>query len=184
MSNAYFRNIPLVQYQGKYARNVILRAKFIDSVIQNYYAFYPYVIKDGQTAEQIAYDYYGDCDLDWLVWFSNQVVDPYYEWPMKQDLLDTYIDKKYGDFVTAVETVHHYVYNKSVEPSDPNQNYIDDFKMTPETYSFLDTIEKSYWKPVTCYDYEFQLNESKRTIQLVDNDLLDQILREISEVMK
>lgn len=183
MSNAYFRNIPLVNYNGKYARNLILRAKFINTVISNYYAFYPYVVKDGQTPEQIAHDYYGDCDLDWVVWFSNNVFDPYYEWIMTQDQLDAYINKKYGDFIAAVETVHHYVYDTRVEASDPNQFYTEEYMMTPETFSFLDPIEKSYWKPVSCYDYEFALNESKRTIQLVDNALIDQIIREIAEVM-
>jgi hypothetical protein len=184
MAEEYFKNFPLVNYNGKISRNIILRSKFITEVMGNIYAFYPHVILDGQTPEQIAYDYYGSADLDWLVWFSNQSIDPYYDWPMVQDQLDIYINKKYGSFEEAVETIHHYTFKKSVESDEPNQYYTDGYEMTPTTYSFLTVIEKSYWTPVSCYDYEFALNESKRTIQLLDARLKDQVLKEISEIMK
>lgn len=185
MPNAYFENFPLVNYQGKITRNIIARARFIQGVINNCYAFYPFVISDAMTWEQIAHAYYGDPDLDWIAFFSNNVFDPYYEFPMNQETFDSYIAKKYGDFENAVETIHHYVYNSRVENYiDPNLSYTDGFEMSPTTYSFMTAEQKSSWKPVSVYEWENDKNEAKRTIQLLDSRLVDQVIKEIKEIMK
>lgn len=185
MAEAYFANLPIVKYRQAYVRNIIMRAAFIRQVMNQHLVFYPHVILEGQTPEMIAHDYYGSCDYDFIVWMSNDIIDPYYEWPLTTDQFDSYIKKKYGNFETAVETIRHYVYKDTVDEGlDPNQHYTPDYQMTPETYSFMTTIEKSYWKPVNAFDYEFDLNESKRTIQLLDNSLVDQVLMELSRIMK
>lgn len=185
MSNAYFENYPLVNYKGVVTRNIISRARFIQSVIKNYFAFYPFVISDGQTWEQIADAYYGDPDLDWVCFYSNNVFDPYYSFPMDQGTFDKYIQKNYGDFETAVNTVHHYTYN-SVYPvsQDPNLSYTDGYELSPVTYSFFTEVQKSFWRPVSVYEWESDKNEARRTIQLLDRRLLPQLLQEINKVMK
>lgn len=184
MSNAYFEQFPLVNYKGTITRNLISRARFIQTVIKNAYAFYPFVVSDGMTWEQIAFAYYGDPDLDWVCFYSNNVFDPYYSFPLDQDSFDKYIQKKYGDFETAIESIHHYVYKQvQVIGDDPNTSYTAGYEMTPTTYDFLTPVQKSYWRPVSVYDWENDLNEAKRTIQLLDRRLLNQVLNEISKVM-
>jgi hypothetical protein len=184
MANAFFQNFPLVTYNGQVTRNIILRAKFFRDVMNNYLAFYPYQIKEGQRADMIANDYYGDRELDWLVYFSIDLVDPYYGWPMTNDQFNAFILDKYGDYVTSVETVHHYEYNGDVDKFDHNGGYTPNYEMTPTTYSFLDPAYKFQWTPVTEYEYQFRLNESKRSIQLIDSRLKDQVLREISTILR
>lgn len=185
MSNAYFEQFPLVNYKGVVTRNLISRARFVQTVISNAMTFYPFVIQDSMTWEQIADAYYGDPDLDWLCFYSNNVFDPYYEFPMDQTTFDGFINKKYGDFETAVNTVHHYTYNQvQATGTDPNTFYTEGYEMSPMTYSFMTDVQKSYWRPVSIYEYEDNKNEEKRTIQLLDRRLLSQVLQEISKVMK
>lgn len=185
MSNAYFEQFPLVNYKGVITRNIIAKARFIQGVITNAYAFYPFVIQDSMTWEQIADAYYNDPDLDWVCFYSNNVFDPYYSFPMDQSTFDTYIQTKYGDFETAVNTVHHYTYNSVYTAyEDPNLSYTDGYEMTPTTYSFMTPVQKSFWRPVSVYDWENDKNEARRTIQLLDRRLLPQVLQEISKVMK
>lgn len=184
-SGAYFEQFPLVNYNGTITRNIISRAKFIQTVIDNAYAFYDFVIKDSMTWAQIAHSYYGSENYDWICWFSNSVFDPYYEFPMDQETFDTYIAKKYGDFETAVTTVHHYTYHQTqVVGEDPNTSYTDGYEMSPTTYLFMSNVQKSYWKPVSVYDWEDAKNEAKRTIKLIDRRILPQVLKEIGEVMQ
>jgi hypothetical protein len=184
MANAFFNNFPVVNYNGQMTRNIILRAKFFREVMSNYLAFYPYLIKEGQRADMIAHDYYGDRELDWLVYFSIDLIDPYFDWPMTTDQMNAMILDKYGSYETAVETVHHYEYNGDVDKFDHNAGYTPDYEMTPTTYSFLAPAYKYMWTPVSEYEYQFRRNESKRSIQLLDMRLKDQVIRELSKILK
>lgn len=40
------------------------------------------------------------------------------------------------------------------------------------------------WKPVRVYEYEYQLNENKREIKLVDRNYLEQVDREFRRLIK
>jgi hypothetical protein len=174
----------MVTYNGTVTRNIILRAKFFREVLSSYLAFYPYLIKEGQRADMIANDYYGDKELDWLVYFSIDLVDPYFDWPMTTDQFEAFIVKKYGSFEAAVEGIHHYEYNGDVDKFDHNGGYTPDYEMTSTTYSFLDPTYKFQWQPVSEYEYQFRRNESKRSIHLLDSRLKDQVIREISTILK
>lgn len=184
MADQYFANFPVVNYRGTITRNLISRARFVQSTFENYLVYYPFVVADGQSVEEIADKYYGSPDYDWIVYFSNKVFDPYYFLPLTQSAFEDYLLKKYGDIETAMTTIHHYVYNSIVEDYlDPNLSYTDGYEMSPTTYSFLTTVQQSSWRPVSVYEWEDKLNEDKRTIQLIDRRLLPQIMKEIGEIM-
>ena len=72
--NPFFNNFPLITYNGQVTRNLILKARFFQDVLSNYLAFYPYIIKEGQRADMIANDYYGDKELlvGLLLYWSNR----------------------------------------------------------------------------------------------------------------
>lgn len=184
MSERYFSNFPRIYYDGKIVRNIVLKARFFQDVIKNYTAFLPYTVKDGERADIVAQYYYGDWRYDWLVFISNDILDPYFEWPLDQNQFHLYIDSKYGSHEESVTSIRHYVYNTDVESDDTGKMYKQNYEMTPETFSFLPADEKGYWKPVYWYEWEFEQNELKRNIKLLDNRLLKQIDKEISEIFK
>lgn len=181
---AFFANFPLVNYNGQMMRNIILKTNFIQDVIATYQAFYPYTIVDDMRADLVAFHYYGDNSYDYLCYLSNQIIDPYFQWPLTQSQFQDYITDKYGDVPTAQITTHHYEYNDDVNTSDNLAMYRANYSMTPTTWSFLSTNDKSYWTPVDCYTYEFGLNEDNRNIQLISNVYKDQITREISQIFQ
>jgi hypothetical protein len=47
----------------------------------------------------------------------------------------------------------------------------------------ISSDELFYWEPVTAYTYETEVNESKRSIKLIDKAYVDQIERELSELV-
>jgi hypothetical protein len=182
--NPYFSNFPLVNYNGQITRNIILRAKFFREVMSNYLAFYPYQVKEGQRADMIANDYYGDRELDWLVYFSMDLIDPYYDWPMQQSEFDAFILNKYGSFENAVETIKFYEYNGDVDETNHDLSYMPGYEMSPTTFQFLPDERKFQWLPVSEYEYQFRRNESNRNIQLIDSRLKDQVIQELSKIMR
>ena len=44
----------------------------------------------------IADQYYGDSSLDWIVYLTNNITDPQWEWPLPQEVFDDFIRSKYG----------------------------------------------------------------------------------------
>lgn len=181
---AFFSVFPKIAYNGKVARNIILKSQFFRSVLSQVDVFYPYVIKDHERADTIAYNYYGDSDYIWLVYFSNEIVDPYFQWPMNNADFEEYIVKKYADIPTAQSTIVHYKYDPTVDPADAEAYYRKNYKLSVDSYNAMTTLEKSYWDPVYAFDNEFNINESRRNIRLFNNDYLPRVEQELVKIFK
>ena len=97
MATKYFENFPIVEYNGKKVRDITRRNNFVKSISTNPMLFLPYTVKQNERAEDVAQFYYGSVDYVWLVYMANQIIDPYYEWPMDEETFNNYLIAKYGD---------------------------------------------------------------------------------------
>ena len=95
MTTRYFENFPVINYEGRNVRDITRRNRFLREVTSNPLLFLPYTIKEGQRAEEIAYKYYGSTDYTWLVYLSNNIIDPYHQWPLSEDDFHKYLINKY-----------------------------------------------------------------------------------------
>jgi len=193
MSKKYFTNFPLIEYGGSTARNILLKSEFFKQVINSAGAFYTYVVRNGERPDTIAYDYYGSSDYTWLVYLSNVIIDPYFEWPLTDLQFDEYIVDKYGTMSNALQTVVYYEYNKNIDPTtDDEYEYNINYKMDKDTYAALtdptnpnyDATVAAKWIAKSAYDYELDKNDSLRPIRLLDVSYLNQVNREISNIFK
>lgn len=57
--------------------------------------FTKYTVKDEDTAEIIAHKLYGSAGLHWLVYLPNEIINPFFDWPLSERKLVPFIDKKY-----------------------------------------------------------------------------------------
>ena len=108
-SRGYFSNIPAIEYGSKVARNLISRPRVKEFVLRNPNVIYDYVIKDGERPDTIANDYYGNPNYAWLVMLANNIVDPYYDWPLDSFSFQEYIKDKYSN----PDGIHHYEVTQS-----------------------------------------------------------------------
>jgi hypothetical protein len=91
-----------------------------------------------KRARTIAERYYGDPNLDWLVYFSNNIVDPYHEWPMDQATFEAFLTTQYGSVTEAQSKIVSY-----------RINWYEDDRVLPKLmYDSLPAYEKKYWTPV------------------------------------
>jgi hypothetical protein len=93
----YFENFPVITYQGVRVKDITRRAEFIKSVSNNPYLHLPYTVKEGERPQDVALDYYGSVDYDWLVLLANNIIDPYYQWPLSDKDFKSYLIEKYTD---------------------------------------------------------------------------------------
>ena len=89
----YYSQLPTIQYEFEdityTIKNIFLKIGFIDLFkSQNPEFFEKYFIEDGQTPELIAYNYYGNQDLWWLILILNDIKDPFFDWCLSSTELE------------------------------------------------------------------------------------------------
>jgi len=92
----YFANFPIITYNGRRVRDISRRNAFKKDITSNPYLYMPYTVKEGERPEDIANFYYGSTDFTWLVYFSNNILDPHHDWPFSESNFNNYLIDKYG----------------------------------------------------------------------------------------
>lgn len=137
----YFSFFPTLLYGNTAVTNIIAKVQFDKSVTENLATFYPYTIREGERADQIAQHYYDDPRYDWVIYLSNNITDPYYEWPMSESTLSGFIKEKYGSVANAAIQTMFYRVNHE----------FDETLLTTAQYAALVGPQKQYWAPITGY---------------------------------
>ena len=191
----YFSNFPRIQYdinginstnpEFSTAVNLLIRQKIRDAVVDDISIYYPYVIPDFITRPDIlSYEVYGDVKFTWSIFLVNQIFDPYWEWPLSYKDFRGYVVTKYGSIEKAQTTVHQYLKQararvESTGTSDPIPVY--NLEVDYETYSSTNIEERSI---VYKYEYEQDLNEARREIQLIDVNYIASVQDEIRRLFR
>ena len=95
---------PWSEQQYKVAKNIFRRFKINDSALDTAMYFRKLTVTDADRPDVISQKVYGTSDYDWVILMSNNVINPYFDWPMSQPVLDDYINQKYA----APYEVKHY----------------------------------------------------------------------------
>jgi hypothetical protein len=195
----YFNKLPkIVEYDakgiGRVFTNLITRASVIPEFLKNPMVYYQYTMQEGDTPEIIAAKYYGDSYRYWIVLFANELLDPQWDWPMSNKVFEEYITTKYPNIQTTVE-VHHREKILTQYDSGTNTETVNRVKISEFDYNQL--VESNYYKTlptgdvsvavtkreVTYYEYEMELNDAKKTINLLNNNYVNQLETQFSELM-
>lgn len=113
----FFDRFPLVSYTldksllNEYdtARNILFRIGIIKDVMENNIdSYYYHTIRDSDRPEILAEKIYGNPEAHWIILYANNIYDPYYDWPMTEEVFQKYIIKKYGSLQWAKTNYHHY----------------------------------------------------------------------------
>ena len=166
-----------------------MRGKLREDIFQNVAVFTKYKIKGDDRPDNVAFEVYGDANLDWLVLTCNNIINVYDEWPMTQFNFENYLLEKYGTYEN-ISATHHFetteVKNTSgvvILPAglEVDSNYSITF--------FDDTIEGmttviSPVTEVTNYMYEDRLQEDRRNIFVLKPRFLNIVKDDLEEMMQ
>ena len=160
---SYFSRFPNMVYDmnndGNYKLlpDILRRVKSRTAVKSGRLLFDQYDVKNGENPEDVAFKYYGDAQLHWVILMVNEVTDRFYQWPMSQQQFDKFLTDKYG--TGNEDSAHHYELVKDsgkTTSSGPN-----DYSHRVEVNSDeTDAIE------ISNRDYEERLQDKFRTIRL------------------
>lgn len=89
--------------------NILARSSFLREIANNTSIAYEYSVKETDTPEIIAHKVYGDAYRSWIILLFNQIINPYYDFPLTTDALNAYVQSKYNQTIDeALLTIHHY----------------------------------------------------------------------------
>jgi hypothetical protein len=220
---AYFKNFPKILYSlDKYptsltsVTNVFVRSNFLNEIKENTGVSYGYDVKDGDTAEILADKLYKDPQRHWIVLMFNNILNPYYEFPMTDKVFENFIINKYGSVITAQDTLKHHEnvitktnsFNGDVIYQTTETHYITEYSVdyttgelttqslpTLNSGATIETTEShvltdgsvltivSAIRAVSAYEYEVDLNESKRNKNFLDPKYTYAVENELQKLM-
>ena len=195
MSN-YFKQLPDLLYLDREnkeirtyakAKNLFRRIKLRSLSTEQLANFQFYNVIGGERPDQVAFKFYDDPSLDWVILLTNNIINVQTEWPMDNKSFERYLEDKYGD--TLYDVVHYEskeIRNASGEiilqrgikiPADYSFTYFD---IGSNQYETVNNIALS----VTNYIKEVKIQNERRAIRILRKEYIDEIQKELEEIIQ
>jgi hypothetical protein len=176
---SYFERFPMMVYDVKNNNNykllpdILRRVKQRNAIKSGQFIFDTYDVKNGEKPEDIAYKWFGDAQLHWVILMTNDVTDRYYQWPMNDAQFEEFIADKYSN----PDAVHHYEVTKDsgrTTGQGPN-----DYSHLVEVNSDTDNATS-----ISNREYEERIQDKNRSIRLLNQRFLSDFIEEFDKLIK
>jgi len=176
---SYFNKFPKMIYDMKNDGNykllpdILKRVKQRNAIKSGQFIFDNYDVIDGEKPEDIAYKWFGDAQLHWVILMTNNVKNRYYDWPMNSVQFQAMLEDKYDN----PDGIHHYeITQDSGHTSGQGPN---DYSYKVEVNS--DTTNAS---SISNREYEEREQDKKRSIRLLNQKFLPAFIEEFDNLIK
>jgi len=150
--------------------------------------YYDYEIKDHDRPDIMADKYYGNSKLDWLFFLTNEMFDPYFQWPLNYKQFNDYIIQRYGSISNAQAQTHHYeqILQARVESYSQHDATV---IIIPERVVIVDqttyqSLTATARRAVTTFEFEENENNRKRIIKILDNAFVPGIMQQFQDIFR
>ena len=189
-------------------KNIFRRSKLFDYLKGNVSLFNKFIIGEGDRPDTIAEEIYGDSSLDYVIILVAGITNIHNQWPLQDFQVYEYTLNKYG-YETAMNEEHHY---ETYEIKDnlgrqilpPNLIVDEEFKIDGTSSKFntkyniiselgnkqLDDKDEFTVKtdniafPVTNFQYEIELNEKRRKIDVLKPSYVNTFVNDLRDVLR
>ena len=176
---SYFSKFPDMVYDVKNNGNfkllpdILRRVKQRNAIKSGQFIFDTYDVKNGEKPEDIAYKWFGDAQLHWVILMTNDVTDRYYQWPMNDAQFEEFIADKYSN----PDAVHHYEVTKDSGRTTGQG---------PNDYSHLVEVNSDTDNAISISnrEYEERIQDKNRSIRLLNQRFLSDFLEEFDKLIK
>ena len=154
-----FLNTPLINYGGVNMVDITRRVAILNDIKDYSSIFQSYTIGDGQNAEDIAFNFYGNPQYHFIIFLMNDIIDPFFGWVLSSDEFDKFVRDKYGS--DKLEDAHHYEIDGDIVPQDTTGSQL-----------------------VSNYTYEFKENEKRRNIKILKPEYLTAFVDDYNKAIR
>lgn len=135
----YFDKFPLIEYKGSLVKNILAKIDFTDRTRNDIHSSFDFVLSEhNKRPDNLSHNYYNSPFYDWLIYITNNVVDPYHDYYKDDNEMREYIIQKYGSIRAATDKILFYRNNWAP----------DDGIITSLQFDNLHNNIQQYYKPV------------------------------------
>ena len=149
-------------------KNLWRRNNIRDDYLASVVIFDDVFIKNGETPESIAFNYYNDTSLGWTIMIANNITNYHEQWPRTADALRDYVYTKYENPAAVM------MYETTEVVDALNRKIVEAGKRVPSNFqvTYYDGtasagVTVNPVSPVTFYQHEERLNAEKEKIKLI-----------------
>ena len=170
----YFELFPTIPYNNvenvepKIVTNLLKRIGVRSVIKENTVAFTKYIVRGNETPENLAFEYYGDAELHWIILLTNDIHDRFHQWPKNVNQFQAYLGEKYTD----ANAVHHY----EIEQTSGDT--------TIKINIGLDTTGHPSATAITNFEYEEDKQNALREIKLLNQSYVAQFVSDYGSLIK
>ena len=178
---SYFSKFPFITYdiKGNKVRkllpDILRRVKLRSKLKTETMLFDKYDVKENEKPEDVAYKWFGDAELHWVVLMTNDITDRYYEWPMNSVQFAEYLTDKYG--AGNEDAIHHYEVTR--DSGRTTGKGPSDYSHLVEVNSDTDNASS-----ISNREYEERQQDKKRSIRLLNQRFLNDFIEEFDNLIK
>ena len=175
----YFRSFEKGYYDlkgngnEKLVTDLMTRVKVREKIVDEASLYDKYEVPSGERPEDTAFKHFGSSQYHWIVLLTNNITDAYYDWPMSDQTFETFIRDKYSN----PDGIHHYEVTTSSGKTTGDGP--DDYSHKIEVNS-----DASGAQSVSNREYEQRLQDSKRTINLLNPEYLTTFIEEFNTLVR
>ncbi len=207
MAKDYFKYFPAIAYNQSLPTNLTIRVAMIEKLAEHSAYFFPYVVKDNERPDTLAWEFYGDPALAWVILLTNNVIDPYHDWYLNLYDFNKSVEKKYGSIAAAKAKIIKY--KKTLDPTYQKYNDVTDFLskiewenlgtseqqaykklddteevfISVDTYDDLDGGDQAGFSPVDAFTQEDDDNENNRYVFILQRERVSKIVRDLERLL-
>ena len=157
----------------KLSKNLFRRVRARDSINSIFSSSTKYIVKSGQTPDQIAYELLGDTEHYWTILLINNITDTQTQWPFDDYELDKIIEDRYGNLA---DKIRHW---ETKEVKDSYDNIVLESGIIIEVFSNTTAQNASSYTPTWSWTYAYSRSDSAVTERtLTGSDLYPTTNRE------
>tara|TARA_R100001377_G_scaffold79701_1_gene58117 strand:+ start:158 stop:667 length:510 start_codon:yes stop_codon:yes gene_type:complete len=168
---SYFNQLPKIKFLNQDIVNLATSVKLHKLIKADAFALLNYVIKDGESPDTVAFNYYSDPSYAWLVLLSNNIIDPYFEWPLSVYDFTQFIKKKYGSIPAAQAITIHCEHNTK------------DITVSADSLTVSNGVSSGDYTAVDAYTYWDKVNENRKFIKLVNVSYLAAVTEQFNNLV-
>ena len=197
----YFSKVPDFEYVsrlpnssiGDYVtvKNLFKKGAIEEDILNNLALHTKYKIEGDDRPDNVAFDVYGNSNLDWLILACNNIINVQNEWPMLQNDFDSFLLDKYQTY-EDLNAVHHY---ETVEVKNSKDVVVipaglkceSNYTTTYFDYNIqqqVDVLSSTCVTEVTNYQYEEKIEDAKRNIYILKDRYLGIIRDDMENSMQ
>jgi hypothetical protein len=197
----YFSKLPNLEYNKKpiqfpisdseyvVVKNLFRRFVLSEKGYESALYYNKYTMTDDDRPDTVSNKFYNTPNYDWLILLANNVINPYYDLPIKEVDLYEFVSNNYDN----PDGIHHYetleVKNsQGVIVQKSGINVDERFATTQHKFynggTYLTKNGSDICAPITNFDYEKRLNDAKREIYILRPEFVEKFVNQLENLME